>query len=219
MRTTRMLLAIGCVGAIALGILVSNGSGYTIPAPAAGQWVTFGGVDPQVVNGSFNFHCCDTSQFSGYYYTQLPVAPTVGQTLTLNYTVTGNNPVWAQAPAGGGNAQTDINPPTIHLFLWRRGDNLSCAAGSGTQGSGGYADYRLFAARTPLVLGANQTISVKLDPTQWTGCWGNPPANMQDELNNLLGAGVTFGGQNFAGRGIYLSGGSATFTISSFTVQ
>lgn len=206
-------------------VWVLTGCNESILTPSVGQWVTYGGSEPQVVNGSFDFHCCDASQVSGYYYTQLPAVPKVGQTLTLNYTVTGNNPVWQQAPASGGNSETDINPPTLHLFLWRKGDDLSCSATNVTYGpdghtvasrNGGFADYRLFAGRTPLVLGANQTVSVTLDAAHWTNCWGSPPLAIGDELNNLIGAGVTFGGQWFAGHAIYLSSGDAKFTINSF---
>lgn len=172
-----------------------------------GQWVAYGGAEPTVTNGSFAFP--SGGQIAGYFYTQFPTAPQVGQTLTLNYTVTANNPVWVQAPYGAG--ATDTNPPTLHLFVWRRGDDLSC--------QGNYADYRLFAGRTALVPGAGQTISIPLTTISWTGCYGKNPVNIQDELSNLLGAGFTFGGQSFAGHGIYLSSGSATFTINSFKVQ
>jgi hypothetical protein len=44
-------------------------------------------------------------------------------------------------------------------------------------------------------------------------------AAFQGLLSNLFGAGFTFGGQYFAGHGIYLSSGSATFKINSFKAQ
>jgi hypothetical protein len=190
-------------------------SGYNIPTPSVGQWVDFGGNEPTITGNSFNFGV-GGSIIAGYFYTKFAKTPQVGQTLTLNYTLTANpaNPAWVQAPNGG-----DINPPTIHLFLWRAGDNLSCS-GNGPTGIP-YAQYRLFAGRTPLVVGANQTISVKLDPSLWPGCFAadSTAAQFTDLLNNLAGVGFTVGGQYFAGHGVYLSSGSATFTINSFTVQ
>jgi hypothetical protein len=179
--------------------------------PTQGKWIADSGSGGVTVNGN-SFAFPSSGHYVGYVYTQLPNAPKIGQTLTLNYSIKANNPVWAQLPASGGNSQTDINPPTMHLFLWRSGDTMTCA--------GEYNWYRQFAARTPLVVGDNQVISVKLDPTLWYGCYGvGSTAAFQGLLSNLFGAGFVFGGQYFAGHGIYLSGGSATFTINSFKVQ
>lgn len=208
-----------------------NSTQMAIPAPAVGQWVDFGGNEPVINQGaspSWNFPCCDGSVVAGYFYTNLGVVPKVGQTLTINFSVDGSNPVWVQAPASGGNSETDINPPTLHVFLWRKNDKLSCVATNVTYApdghtvisrNGGYADYRLFAGRTPLVIGDNQTISVTLDAATFTNCWGSHPLAIGDELNDLVGVGVTFGGQWFAGHAVYLSNGSATFKINSITVQ
>ena len=179
----------------------------------------FRGNEPNIVQGaqpSWNFPLCagstaGCSTIAGYFYTQFAAPPKAGQTLTITFNVRATNPVWQQRPASGGNSETDINPPTLHVFPWRKGDNLSC--------QGGYADYRLFAGRTPLVAGDNQTITVTLDAASWAGCYGKNPANMQDILSNLLGVGVTFGGQWFAGHGIYLSGGSASFTVTRISVE
>lgn len=209
---------------LALGGCGGSSGNPTPPTPSVGQWVDFGGNEPSINQGatpSFDFPgppgWFQSQQIAGYFYTQLPAVPKAGQTLTINYSVDGSNPIWVQAPSSqpGG---TDLNPPTIHLFIWRRADDLACDQQT-APGQGGFADYRLFAGRTPLVLGDNQTISIPLDNLHWTGCYGKPPLNIQDELNNLLGVGVTFGGQSFAGHGVYLSGGSAKFKINSFGVN
>ena len=182
------------------------------PSPSSvGQWSTYGGNEPVVTNGVFNFP--GSSGTAGYFYTKLPAAP--GQTLTLNYDVTGNNPVRAQTPASGGNSQTDTNPPTITLFLWRNGEDLACG-----QSGNLTASYRMWTAKTELVLGPNQTVSAVLDPNVWTNCWGlHDPAGFLAALADELGLGFTFGGQSFDGHGIYLSSGTATFKINSFTVK
>jgi hypothetical protein len=39
------------------------------------------------------------------------------------------------------------------------------------------------------------------------------------QLANAMGIGFTFGGQNFFGHGVYLSSGSATFKVNSYTVR
>jgi hypothetical protein len=216
--------------ALALAFLLAAcNSNQSIPTPSVGQWVQFGSNNLVINQGPpMSFAFGGAALAAGYFYTALPSAPRVGQTLTLNYSVRGVNPEWQQVPASGGNAQTDINPPTLHLFLWRKGDDISCNSTNQkedpitkqvTANNGGFADYRLFADLTPLVLGENQTLSVPLDPEHWTGCWGFPPLNMQDELNNLLGVGMVFGGQWFAGHGVYISGGSATFIVNSITIQ
>jgi hypothetical protein len=199
------------VGYVALGIcaaslLTAFGNPST---PNVGQWATYGGNEPTVTNGSFQFP--DANGVAGYFYTHLASVPKLGQTLTLNYSVNGNNPVWQQHRQPPP-AATDINPPTIHLFLWRFGDNMSC--------NGAYDFYRMFAARTPLILGDNQVISVVLNSPPWTSCLAHTDATaFAATLNNLLGAGFVFGGQHFAGHGIYVSNGTATFKINSFTIQ
>jgi hypothetical protein len=194
------LLLAGCSSVC----IFCNSSLY--PLPNVGQWVTYGGNEPSVNNNSFAFPADGGKTIIGYVYTQLSAVPKAGQTLTLNYSVSGNNPVWVSAD------KTDTVPPTMHLFLWRKGDNLGCA--------GAYNFYRLFADRTPLVLGDTQIMSTTLDSTNWIGCYGAvDAASFAGTLANLAGAGFTFGGQYFAGHGIYLSGGSATFKINSFNVK
>jgi hypothetical protein len=194
---------------IALALLLSGCNSNGIPAPSVGQWVAYGGTEPTINQGPpMSFAFPGPNQTAGYFYTQLPIVPKTGQTLTLTFSVDGSNPVWQNNPNGG-----DSGAPTMHLFLWRKGDDLSC--------NGDLAQYRMFAARTPLVLGDNQIISVPLATDTWTGCYAahSTDAQWSDLLNNLLGAGFTFGGQNFAGHGLYLSTGSATFKVNSFTVQ
>ena len=106
----------------------------------------------------------------------------------------------------------DVPPATMHLFLWRSGDDLSC--------NGVMASYRFWApAGVTLKLGDSQALTSVLDPFAGT-------------LENAMGIGFTFGGQKFFGHGIYLtsvwtncygehdtSGCSATFKVNSYTVR
>src|SRR5215469_8605136 len=145
------------------------------PTPAQGQWVTSN--CNQVSNNQITFN---NGQVSGYYYTNLGVIPKVGQTLSLTYTLTGNNPVFQQQQASGGNAVTDVGPPTNSLLIMQKGDNLSCA--------GDYNFYRLFprTGKTNLTLGTH-TISAVLSGTNWQGCDPDQvltDARLQTTLNN-----------------------------------
>lgn len=190
----------------------NNNNQQGVPVPSVGQWVAYGAKEPPISNNSFDFP--GPGGIAGYFYTQLPQVPKQGQILSLNFSIVGDDPVWENNPSGG-----DTGPPTMHLFLWRKGDDRSC--GGTAQQHDGRSQYRMFAARTPLVLGDNQTISAALDPAVWTGCYAehSTAAQWLDLLNNLVGAGFTFGGQWFAGHGIYLSKGSAKFTIKKFEVN
>jgi len=57
-----------------------------------------------------------------------------------------------------------------------------------------------------------------LDPSGWTNCYGeHDTSGFAGSLENAMGIGFTFGGQNFFGHGVYLSRGSATFKINSIS--
>ena len=45
-----------------------------------------------------------------------------------------------------------------------------------------------------------------LDPSVWTNCYGeHDTSGFAGALENAMGIGFTFGGQNFFGHGVYLS--------------
>ena len=83
------------------------------------------------------------------------------------------------------------------------------------------ASYRFCApSGVTLKLGDNQTLTSVLDPSVWTNCSGQHDARgFAGALENAMGIGFTFGGQNFFGHGVYLIGGSATFKVNSYTVR
>src|SRR6516225_10500120 len=180
-------------------------SSLTIPIPTAGQWVDFGGNKPPISNGTFTFP--GPSGVAGYFYTKPPATMAQGQTVTLVYSIDGGTPVW------GVSDPNDVPPATMHLFLWRSGDDLSC--------NGAMSSYRFWAASgVTLKLGDNQTLTSVLDPSVWTNCYGqHDTSGFAGALANAMGIGFTFGGQNFAGHGVYLSRGSATFKVNSYTVR
>jgi hypothetical protein len=127
--------------------------------------------------------------------------------VTLDYSIEGSTPEW------GVSDPTDMPPATMHLFLWRDGDDLSC--------DGVMASYRFWApSGVTLKLGDDQTLTSVLDPSVWTNCYGeHDTTGFAGTLENAMGIGFTFGGQKFFGHGVYLSSGSATFKVNSYTVR
>jgi hypothetical protein len=158
-----------------------------------------------ISNGAFTFP--GPSGVAGYFYTKPPATIARGQTVTLVYSIDGNTPVW------GVSDPTDMPPATMHLFLWRRGDDLSC--------NDTMASYRFWApSGVTLKLGDSQTLTSVLDPSVWTNCYGeHDTSGFAGALENAMGIGFTVGGQNFFGHGIFLSSGTATFKVNSFTVR
>src|SRR6516225_5371633 len=116
----------------------------TSPIPGAGQWVDFGRNEPTISNGAFTFP--GPSGVAGYFYTKPPATIARDQTVTLVYSIDGSTPVW------GVSDPTDAPPATIHLFLWRGGDDLSC---NGAMGSFCF----LASSGVSLKLGDSQTLT------------------------------------------------------------
>jgi hypothetical protein len=177
----------------------------TIPIPGAGQWVDFGRNEPTISNRAFTFP--GPSGVAGYFYTKPPASIARGLTVTLVYSIDGSSPEW------GVSDPNDIPPATMHLFLWRSGDDLSC--------NGAMASYRFWApSGVTLKLGDSQTLTSVLDSSVWTNCYGQHDiSGFAGALEDAMGIGFTFGGQNFFGHGVYLSSGSATFKVNSYTVR
>jgi hypothetical protein len=123
-------------------------SSSTIPIPSAGQWADFGRNEPTISNAAFTFP--GPSGVAGYFYTKPPASIAPGQTVTLVYSIEGSNPVWEVSDP------TDVPPVTMHLFLWRSGDDLSC--------NGVMASYRFWTpSGVTLNLGDSQTLTSVLD--------------------------------------------------------
>src|SRR6516162_3316256 len=153
----------------------ASSSSSTIPTPDAGQWVDFGRNEPTISNGVFTFP--GPSGVAGYFYTKPPATIARGQTVTLVYSIVGSTPEWGVSDAA------DVPPATMHLFLWRRGDDLSC--------NGVMASYRFWApSGVTLKLGDNQTLASVLDPSVWTNCYGeHDTSGFAGALENAMGIG------------------------------
>lgn len=187
-----------------LAILLLAGCSNNNPAPPPVQppisgWTQFYGTA-----GSSNF---DFPPAPGsVHYVVEPHAAVLGQTITLVFTISGSG-TW------GITDPTDTLPPHVHLLLWERGDNLS--------GQGDYETYREWCGRTDITNPGQYVLTCKIDPTQWTGVFGQTPsaALFQQLLNNLYGVGYTFGGNSFSGHGVYSASGSFHFQLISYTVN
>lgn len=194
-----------------LAVLLSGCGGGSSPSPPPNYqppisgWTQFFGNGVVIANDGFDFPATPGS----VHYIVGPGAPKLGQTITLTFQITGNGTL---LPDPNDASAPDTPPATIHLFLWENGDNLS--------GQGAYESYREWSARTVIGPGTF-TISAKLDPTQWTGVFGQTPsaAAFQQLLNNFYGIGFTFGGASFAGHGLVSANGQLHFQVLGFTVQ
>lgn len=71
--------------------------------------------------------------------------------------------------------------------------------------------------------GNSQTLSVQLSPDLWSnvnGHFGNSrPTQFADAMKNLGRIGITFGGGNSFGHGVYATGGKARFTLIKCKLQ
>ncbi len=177
----------------------ATGSGFSFnfptgrgcPAPRAGN-------DP--TQPSFNVSACSHVD----YVTRGPMP--LNGSLTIDYTITGNNPVWGYTTAatntGGAPPQLTLmvehtNDQYLGNGLWRWDSNI----------------------RTPIGPG-HFHVTVPLTFSSWAAVAGSSPgtqAQFQDVLSNLGAVGLVFGGGDSAGHGLYLTSGSATFILNSFT--
>jgi hypothetical protein len=184
----------------------SPGGGNVFPSPSSGKWTMWGGGRAIIAtnNGTFSFPTQASNTSVNYVYTVPAANLATAGSITMSYSVDGNGAF--------GAAANDTPPDTMHLFLWQKGDNLSC--------EGSYASYRMFAARTLLVFGDNQTISAPLNYSSWTGCYPqSSETGFAALLANPFAMGITFGGSSFAGHGVWMSSGTAKFKVNSFTVR
>lgn len=188
---------------IALALLLTScgGGGGGSPAPVSqplpNSWVGLYGTAPVNPDGSLTF---------GEPHYVVKAAPPLaqGQTITIKFRVDGTGTL---VPSDGGSKQA-----LLRLFLWERGDNLSCA--------GAYQEFRIWSGGVPLIPGQAGSLSVVIDPANWTDCYGQHP-NAQAFamlLANAYAVGYTFGG-SFAGHGVDVTNGTATFTLLSFTIN
>lgn len=194
-----------CSLGLALLLGACSGGGNNPPPPPVqppiSGWTQFfgSGFTPP----SFDF---PAAPGSAHYVVQPGKAQQLGQTLMAIFTISGSG-------SWGISDPSDTLPPTMHLFLWENGDNLS--------GAGAYETYREWCGRTEISNPGQYIVSCKLDPALWTGVFGQTPSAgaFQHLLNNIYGVGFTFGGASFSGHGVYSASGTMHFQLDAFSIQ
>lgn len=166
--------------------------------PIAGQWTAFGGGTGAAFIGRLSnpFNMPTPNVSVNYVYTA-PPNDVSGKVIRLIYNIAGN------ATFG----TVDGGTPQLRLFLWQQNDQ------------GGPTFRWWCAVPALLVTGDNQELTCVADPWTWTDVNGqNDPVGFNAALTHPYAVGFTFGGQ-FAGHGVWVTSGSATFKINSFTIQ
>jgi hypothetical protein len=194
-------------------------SPYNIPVATVGTWADFGtgtgSRRPPITKTaegkwSFAFPAKVSGSSVNYVYTK-PASLAAGQTITLAFSIDGD--------ATFGNADpNDSGAPSLHLFIWETGDDLS--------GQSAFVYYRWWCSRgAVLKAGDNQSIACVVNPGNWSSVFGESGANsaaaqagFAQAARNVAYVGFTFGGA-FFGHGVWTTTGSARFVINGISVK
>lgn len=126
---------------------------------------------------------------------------------TFQITVTGNPVFFYQTDLDN----TCVFPASVRLFFWQWG-------GSATGEDRWWSNPVSY----QLAPGAG-TLSVPLTPDQWSDVAGQigteDPQGFAGALNNINFVGLTFGGGCFFGHGVSVSGGTAEFYLTGYSLQ
>ncbi|MGA9892667.1 MAG: hypothetical protein WBQ55_09980 [Xanthobacteraceae bacterium] len=188
----------------------SNQQPNNYQPPISGWTQEWGGNDgaavPSFVTAAPNFSFPAAPHGVHYVVEPPPAGIALGKTITMSFTLTGTGTLMP-------SDTTDTPPATVGLYLNQSGDNFS--------GHGASAEERLWCGRISVPAAGSYTTSCVLDPTKWTGVYGANPtaAQFQQLLSNLYAVGFSFGGQYFAGHGVYVTNGTVSFTFNSYTIQ
>jgi hypothetical protein len=107
----------------------------------------------------------------------------------------------------------DTDPAHFHLFFERKDDEALTNP-----------NYRWWCGQGGYQLGSNDnhviTLTCPLTYDHWTGVYGQQDAaGFQDALTNVAWVGITFGGNDFYGHGVNLTGGQAQFVLMNYQVN
>jgi hypothetical protein len=214
----KQLAAIG----VLLTLLGCGGGDSTAPAPPpvnppfsgiisvqAGWAITQSSALRALSAGGFAFQQCTSASTCWDSYVEVPLLVSVNgaQTYTLTYTITGDNPVWVNDSANN----TCGGPSTLRLFLHKQGD-------VGVDHSSRWYSGNAFAQK--LELGLNIT-KVPFVLANWINTDGQSTdaLGFSTAMTHLGSVGFVFGGGCFAGHGVAVSSGSASFQIQTATIQ
>jgi hypothetical protein len=143
----------------------------------------------------------------GVHYVTKPFSPTAPKTIAATFTITAGKFV----AAGSGT-------PKLYLYFQRAGDDMQALKGTTEY-------YRWWSNPQSVVLaGGTYTLSVALQPKDWTSVWGARGTEnvkmFNEAVSNMRMAGMTFGSDSGGfGHGAWDLLGRAVFTLKSFEVR
>lgn len=180
---------------------------YIPPKPTTTGWGFYysPGMPQQMWdNGDGTFYF-DFPSKDGVHYVYRSGSAQPGQTISMTFKIEGT----------GTFMSSDANegpPCRVRLYIQRANDNLSTEF------------YRWWAHATVDLAPGEFTLSAPLVVDQWGSVggglpqWTDPATGFAQCLANLQNIGFTFGGQWFAGHGVYVSNGNMRFTLKSYTI-
>ncbi len=142
-------------------------------------------------------------------YIQTPYRATVPhEKISITFRVDSSS----DATYNGALSHIAANPATVHIFLERRGDDLT------------KDNYRWWSQESGYVLGSADNslvhIEVPLTSDKWTNVFGrHGEAEFKRALDDLGWVGVTFGGRNVWAEGVNMNSGTAQFTLLDFRIE
>ncbi len=140
-------------------------------------------------------------------YVQTPVyATTQPQSVTITFKVDSNAPIYEVLDP------RDVSPATFRVFFERQNDDLVDPNG------------RWWANESMYNLGSQDgrvlSITVPFSPDRWTNVQGEQdPRAFASALQNIGWIGLTFGGQYFAGHGVTMKDGTASYILVDYSVN
>lgn len=192
----------------------SSTTSYPTLSLDARQWTE--GLSPTFVtfrndaSGAVYFDVPGAGQAVNYAFAPAPV-PTVAGTLHLRFRIEtlGGQPVFQSVPEAGNTCST---PPSVRPFIFANRNDWS----------GEFS--RWWATSEFIVLAPGTfTLDVPLVPDRWTSVYGrtgvDAPREFSQALTTVSSLGVSFGGGCFYGHGVFVSGGTARWTLTSYLVQ
>ena len=134
-----------------------------------------------------------------------------GLTMTFRVDTTGD-PIFNYALNPNN---TCINPAAVRLFIQRRDDTLKAS----------HEFYRWWSKSASKLTAGTMTLTVPLTPDHWFSVFGKSgdkdevtAAEFRAALQNVGNIGMTFGGGCFAGHGVNITGGTARFTLTNYSL-
>jgi len=177
--------------------------------PGVSWAVTQGSSPHALTNGVLVFQQCavqsDGTQpcWDSYVQVDYAIDLTWAHSITLDYEITGNAPVFLHSSPGN----TCPGPATLVLLLERSNDSALTIP-----------TYRLFSMPSAIPLGLGKvSYTVSMDAPGWINVQGQ--SNMGDTLANVARLGFGLGGGCFAAHGVALSEGNAQLAIVGYTVR